>query len=114
MPRVLIMLLLVLVLAALVYYYFRTPSVSPRRLAAARWRVKAATDLAYAHDEISPHLAGSIIARTRGLNEDDDVSTLEDAVEDVLALARQHRAEEPDLAVIVIDTLRRDEPPALS
>lgn len=113
MFRVLVMLLLVVVLAVMVYVYFRTPAVSPRRLDAARWRVKAAADLAYAHDEISPHLAGAIIDRTRGLSEDDDVTTLEDAVEDVLALAREHRTDEPDLAVIVIDTLRRDDPPAL-
>ncbi|GGD12273.1 hypothetical protein [Nocardioides daphniae] len=110
MIRLLLMVLVIAAVVAVVYFYASRPAVSPVRLERVRRQVKAAKDLAYAHDEISPHLAGAIIARTRGLHEDDPVRTLEEAVEDVLALAREHRGEEPDLAVIVIDTLRRDDP----
>lgn len=104
---------LVLVLAslvAMVFIAFSGQATSTHRLDLARRRVKAATDLAYAHDELSPHLADAIIAVTRGLGEDQSVQTLEAAIDEILALAREHRAEEPELAVIVIDELRREEP----
>ncbi|WP_110240504.1 hypothetical protein [Nocardioides gilvus] len=106
--------LLVVVIASLVTMVFvlsRGQATSTRRIEAARERVRIATDLAYSHDEISPALAGAIIARTRGLREDSSVHSLEDAIDDVLTLARQHRETEPDLAVIVIDSVRREGPP---
>ena len=114
--KFLLLVLMMAVLAVVVYQLFSgglggRPG-STRRLEVARWRVRAVTDVAYAHDEISAGLAGGIIELTRGLNDDDSVHTLEKAIEDVLALARSHRGDEPDLAVIVIDTLRREEGPS--
>lgn len=114
MPPSVLFVLLIAVIVAVVYVVASGQSTQARRLDLARRRVKVATDLAYSHDEISPKLAGAIIDRTRGLREDHSVHTLEKAIDDVLDLARQHRAEEPDLAVIVIDELRRQvEPPEL-
>ena len=110
MIRIVLLVLVVAVLVALVFVVANGQATSSRRLELARRRVRAATELAYDHDEISPHLAGAIIERTRGLGDDSSVHTLEKAVEDVLALARAHRTEEPDLAVIVIDVLRREVP----
>lgn len=112
MVRIVLFVLVIAVLVAVVYLVASGQAGSTRRLELARRRVRAATDLAYAHDEISPKLAGAIIERTRGLRDDHSVHTLEKAVDDVLALARQHREEEPDLAVIVIDELRREDGPA--
>src|SRR5690606_39279352 len=112
--RILLLVLVIAILVSMVFALSRGQASSSRRLGAARERIRIATDLAWAHDEISPALAGAIIARTRGLREDSPVQTLEDAIDDVLTLARQHRATEPDLAVIVIDSVRRDVPPERS
>lgn len=109
--RILLLVLIIAILVTMVFALSRGQASSTRRLDAARQRVRIATDLAYSHDEISPALAGAIIARTRGLREDSSVHSLEDAVDDVLTLARQHRETEPDLAVIVIDSVRREGPP---
>lgn len=108
MGRVVLLMLAIAVLVAAVYVVALMAGRNPGRLERARRRVKVATDLAYAYDDLYPVLAGAIIQRTRGLGEDHLVQDLEDAVEDVLALARQHRDAEPELAVIVIDELRRD------
>ena len=108
--RILLLLVVVLVLVALVYLVAAGNARGSQRLRAAQQRVREVTDVAYAHDEISPALASAVIDRTRGLTADSSVHALEAAVEDVLALARQHRASEPDLAVILIDTARREEP----
>lgn len=113
MVRIVLLVLVVAVLVTVVYVVASGSAGTSRRLERARRRVKVATDLAYAHDDLSPQLAGAIIERTRGLGEDHPVQELEAAVEDVLALARRHRAEEPELAVIVIDELRREDPPQL-
>jgi hypothetical protein len=84
----------------------RHAEVEARRAEVAA-RVREVTDLAYLHDEISPALAGAVIGRTRGLGEHSGIPELQTALDDVLDLAREHRASEPDLAVIVIDTVRR-------
>lgn len=108
---IVLLVLVLTVLVALVYLVMSGQAGESRRLELARGRVRAATDLAWSHDEISPKLAGAIIERTRGLRDDQSVHTLEQAVDDILAIAREHREEEPDLSVIVIDELRRPEGP---
>ena len=108
--RIVLLLAVVLVLVALVYLVAAGNARGAQRLRVAQQRVREVTDVAYAHDEISAGLASAVIDRTRGLGPDSSVHSLESAVEDVLALARQHRVDEPDLAVILIDTARREEP----
>ena len=85
----------------------RAQALESQRRAEVAARVREVTDLAYLHDEISPALAGAVIGRTRGLGEHSGIPELQTALDDVLQLAREHRASEPDLAVIVIDTVRR-------
>ena len=111
MIRLLILLVVVLVVLGVVYLTASANSRGTERVRIAQRRVKEVTDLAYAHDEISEALAGAVIDRTRGVTADTSVHTLEAVLEDVLELARQHRATEPDLAVILIDTARRDDGP---
>ena len=72
-------------------------------------RVSRATDLAYDHLDISPALADALIVATRDLDLR-DARQLDEAAARMLDLAREHRRDEPDLSVIVIDTLRH--PPA--
>ncbi|WP_104108317.1 hypothetical protein [Nocardioides sp. 616] len=109
MFRLLLPLVLVLCLLALVYVRLQAQARESARRAAIQARVREVTDLAYLHDEISPALAGAVIERTRGLGSETPVAELERALDDVLGLARQHRTSESDLAVIVIDTVRRNE-----
>ena len=108
------MLLLGLVVVFLVWTAMTLLGVqraASRRQLEAHARVQRVTDLAYLHDELSPALAGAIIDRTRGLRADSPAVDLERALDDVLDLARTHRAQEPDLATIVIDTVRTHELP---
>lgn len=109
--RVLLPLVVVLLVLAVVYVTSARHAGGSERLRTARSRVKAVVDVAYAHDEISEALAGAVIDRTRGINDDTSAPALEAVLEDVLALARAHRTTEPDLAVILIDTARRDDGP---
>lgn len=69
-------------------------------------RVRLATDLAYDHLDVSPALADALIVATRNLDLG-DARELREAQARMLDLAREHRRVEPDLAAIVIDTLRR-------
>jgi hypothetical protein len=73
-------------------------------------RVRRATDLAYDHLDLSPTLADALIVATRDLDLR-DARQLNEAAARMLDLAREHRRDEPDLSVIVIDTLRH--PPAV-
>ena len=111
MIRLLLLLVVVLVVLGVVYLTAAANSRGTERVRIAQRRVKEVIDLAYAHDEISEALAGALIDRTRGVTADTSVHTLEAILDDVLALARDHRETEPDLAVIVIDTVRRDDGP---
>lgn len=70
-------------------------------------RVREAIDLAYQHLELSPALADAIIDNSQEVDYGSP-ATVQATTERLLTLAREHRAEEPDLAVIIIDTLRRD------
>lgn len=109
MLRLLLLLLLLGVIVAMALLAMRGQPAETHRHRLARVRVQRAADLAWDHDEISEALAGAIIERTRGLRPDLPVEVLEQAVEDVLHLAREHREQEPALATIVIDTLRDPE-----
>lgn len=109
MIRLLLPLLVVAALVAVAVVLLAGQRRESRRHAIALARVRQVTDLAYLHDEISTGLAGAVIGRTRGLGPDSAVLELESALDDVLDLAREHRAQEPDLATIVIDTVRTRE-----
>lgn len=106
MLRILLLLVLVAVLVTVAVMLLSGQRRETGRHAAALSRVRQVTDLAYLHDEISTGLAGAVIARTRGLGPDSGTRELEEALDDVLLLAREHRNAEPDLATIVIDTVR--------
>ncbi|WP_185994351.1 hypothetical protein [Nocardioides campestrisoli] len=109
MIRLLLLAVLVVVLVATAMMVLAAGRGDSRRRDRALTKVRQVTDLAYHHDEISPALAGAVIHRTRGLGPDTPAPALESALDDVLDLARGHRAEEPDLAAIVIDTVRGNE-----
>lgn len=70
-------------------------------------RVREAVDLAYQHLEISPALADALIDASRDVDHGSPTA-VRATTERLLALAREHRVAEPDLAAIIIDTLRRD------
>ena len=69
-------------------------------------RVREAVDLAYQHLEISPALADALIDSSRDVDYSSPVH-VQATTERLLDIARDHRGAEPDLAVIIIDTLRR-------
>lgn len=109
MPSFLLLVFLIAVLVAMAVVLMRGQSAESSRHAAARLRLQKVVDLAWLHDEISPALAGAVIDRTRGLGPESSVQELESALDDVLDISRRHRAEEPDLATIFIDTVRSNE-----
>lgn len=108
MGRLLMLVVVVAALVAVALVLLQGQLSASRRRALIRSRIKQVTDLAYLHDEISTGLAGAVIERTKGLGTDTSVHELEAALDDVLAIARAHRTEEPDLATIVIDTVRSE------
>ncbi|WP_107704470.1 hypothetical protein [Nocardioides allogilvus] len=69
-------------------------------------RVREAVDLAYQHLEISPALADALIDASRDVDYGSPAH-VQSTTERLLGIAREHRGAEPDLAVIIIDTLRR-------
>ena len=69
--------------------------------------MREAVDLAYQHLEISPALADALIDASRDVDYGSPAH-VQATTERLLTLAREHRVAEPDLAVIIIDTLRRD------
>lgn len=70
-------------------------------------RVREAVDTAYQHLEISPKLADEVIEASRDVDYGSP-STVQATTERLLAIARAERGQEPDLAIILIDILRRD------
>jgi len=70
-------------------------------------RVREAVDVAYQNLELSPGLADAVIEASRDVDYGSP-GTIQATTERLLGLARAHRHEEPDLAIILIDTLRRD------
>jgi len=106
MVRFLFPLLVVAVLVVVAWWLLSSSRGNAQHTSELRARLAAVVDVAYAHDELSPALAGAVIERTARLRSDAHPDDLENALADVLAIARAHRASEPDLAVIVIDTAR--------
>jgi len=70
-------------------------------------QVRRAVDVAYDHLELSSALADALLDATGELDLADP-HQLRIGHARMLEVAREHRRTEPDLAVIVIDTLRRD------
>lgn len=106
-PVFLIVLAILLVIAAVAVGVLILSTRGDKRVTAIEaGRVREAVDLAYQHLELSPALADALIDASRGV---DYASTLQvqETSERLLSVARDHRVAEPDLAVIIIDTLRR-------
>lgn len=94
--------------AALIVLADRRGDARVRAAEAARaGRVREALDLAYQHLELSPALADAVIESGRVVDYASPAH-VQRTTERLLAVAREHRGAEPDLALILIDTLRRE------
>lgn len=106
-PVLLIVLAILLVIAAVAVGVLLLEARSGKQTTAIEAaRVRDAVDLAYQHLEISPALADALIDSGRDVDYASPAH-VQATSERLLAIARDHRVAEPDLAVIIIDTLRR-------
>lgn len=74
--------------------------------AAAIGLVDQVRDLAWDHDELDPELCGAVLDRLGRSAVPLSVAQARAALDDVLTLARAHRETSPQLATILIDTIR--------
>lgn len=69
--------------------------------------VEQVRDLAWDHEPLDPQLCGAVLDRLALYDRNPTPTSARQVLDDVLGIARKHRETSPDLATILIDTIRK-------